>query len=49
MADNRQDDGVGVWGQLTPVISTLSHAKDNGGKAAGTQPGAHDNTARPPA
>jgi hypothetical protein len=49
MADNRQDDGVGGWGQLTSVISTLSHTKDNGGKAAGTQPGAHDNTARPPA
>jgi hypothetical protein len=36
-----------VGGQLTPVFSTLSHAKDKGGKAAGTRSGAHDNTARP--
>jgi hypothetical protein len=49
MADNLQDDGVGGWGKLTSVISALSYAKDNSGKAAGTQPGAHDNTARPPA
>jgi hypothetical protein len=41
-ASQDQEDGTGAAHvQLASIFITMNHAKDDGGEAAGAQPGAH--------